>query len=194
MVWPYGSRWTGFLLKPWPNGPPNTSQVHNIDGVAYRLATTCLELDQVGLNLIKLKFSPNSSPIFHLLATSASSSQLSPSCLLSLRDYTVVQYSDNWMTWQYCLATCWCKSRFCNLARVGLSWEYCLARARAGHVFTYIIVWVMQANKFVVGNNTFHNQVVFIGIVTQPHPLPRTQIHVVAVLVTPHKFNRKPHH
>ena len=26
-------------LKPWPSGPPNSSQVHNSDGIGYRLAT-----------------------------------------------------------------------------------------------------------------------------------------------------------
>ena len=30
--------------NPWPNGPPNSSQVYNWAGVRYRLATTWLEL------------------------------------------------------------------------------------------------------------------------------------------------------
>ena len=47
----------------------NSSQVHNFDWVGYRLAA---HLARVGLNLIKLKVSPNSS---HL-------SQLSPSCFV----------------------------------------------------------------------------------------------------------------
>ena len=63
----------------------NSSQVHNFDGVGYRLAPTWLELDRVGLNLIKLKFSPNSRQVFHRLATSANSSQLSPSFYVVVR-------------------------------------------------------------------------------------------------------------
>ena len=47
-------------------------------------------LDRVGFNLIKLKFSPNSSRVFHCLATSANSHQV---FLLSLCDLS----SDNWM-------------------------------------------------------------------------------------------------
>ena len=43
---------------------------------------TWSELDRVGLNLIKLKFSPNSSQVFHRLATSVNSIQLSPSCFV----------------------------------------------------------------------------------------------------------------
>ena len=48
---------------------------------------TRLELDQVGLNLIKLRFSPNSSQFFHRLATSANSRHV---LLLLLCDYAVV--------------------------------------------------------------------------------------------------------
>ena len=48
---------------------------------------TWLELAQVGLNLIKLKFSPNLSQVFHRLATLANLSQV---VLLSLGDWAVV--------------------------------------------------------------------------------------------------------
>ena len=48
---------------------------------------TWLELARVGLNLIKLKFSPNSSQVFHRLATSANYNQV---VLLLLSDYVVV--------------------------------------------------------------------------------------------------------
>ena len=48
---------------------------------------TWLELARVGLKLIKLKFSPNSSHVFHRLATSAYSTEV---VLALLCDYAVV--------------------------------------------------------------------------------------------------------
>ena len=125
-------------FKPWPNGPPNSSQLEPSSQLRWSwrsfghpLGLSWLELDRVGLNLIKLKFSPNSSRVFHRLATSANSRQV---VLLLLCDYAAVfrqlhgfLRSDS--TWRSRLATRPCKFWFCNLARVGLSWEYRLARA-----------------------------------------------------------------
>ena len=68
-------------VKPWPNGPPNSSQVHNFDGDGYRWATH-LAWVGVGLNLIKLKIFAQLEQAFHRLANS---SQLSPSCFVIVR-------------------------------------------------------------------------------------------------------------
>ena len=119
----------------------NSSQVHNFDGVGYRLAT---HLAWVGLNLIKLKFSPNSSQLFHRLATSANSSQLSPSCFVIVmwlrgRMQTIwMVYLRAGLTWRYRLANRRCKFWFCNLARVGLSCECRLARALKPKASTFM--------------------------------------------------------
>ena len=51
----------------------NSSQVSNLDGIGYSLAT---HLDRFGLNLMKLKCSPNSSQVFQRLGTSANSRQI----------------------------------------------------------------------------------------------------------------------
>ena len=67
----------------------NSSQVHNFDGVGYRLVT---HLARVGLNLVKLKVSPNSSQVFHPLATSATLAKLLCYCYVTTRSY-----SDNGM-------------------------------------------------------------------------------------------------
>ena len=107
------------------------------DGVRYRLA---IHLAWVGLNWWSSKFTPNSSRVFHRLATSANSNSRQVVLLLYM---TTRSYSDNWMVylragsiWRYRLATRRCKFCFCNLARVGLSWEYRLARA-SGSPRTY---------------------------------------------------------
>ena len=101
-------------LKP---GPPNTSQlssqVHNFDGVGYRLAP---HLAPISFKLMKLKFAPNSSQVFHHLATSANSPQV---VLLLLCDHAVVLRQLNGFlqagsTWRYRLATRRCKFWFCN--------------------------------------------------------------------------------
>ena len=104
-------------LKPWPNGPPNTSQLEPSSQLRWSwvsfghpLGLSWLELDRVGLNLIKVKFSPNSSQVFHRLATSANSHQV---VLLLLCAYAVVfrQLNGflNGLTWRYRLSTCQCK-------------------------------------------------------------------------------------
>ena len=54
---------------------------------------TCLELARVR---IELKFWPNSSQVFHRLATSANSSQLSPSCFVIVMYYVVVFRQFEW--------------------------------------------------------------------------------------------------
>ena len=87
--------------------------------------TTWFELARVGSSWL----SANSNQVFHRLATSANSSQLSQVVLLLLCDYVVVFRQLNGFlragsTWWYRLATRQCKFWFCNLARVGLSWEY----------------------------------------------------------------------
>ena len=75
-------------LKPWPNGPPSSSQIEPRSqrrwsvSFGHPLGLSWLELNRVTLNLIKLKFSPNSSHIFHRFDSSANSSQLSPSCFV----------------------------------------------------------------------------------------------------------------
>ena len=135
--------WNRSLLgvKPWPNGTLNSSQLEPSSQLRWSwvsfghpLGLSWLELDRAGWNLIKLKFSPNSSQVFHRLATTVYSSQLSPSCFELLCDYAVIFRQVNGFlqagsTWQYRLATHRCKFWFCNLAQVGLSWEYRLARA-----------------------------------------------------------------
>ena len=73
-------------LKPLPNGASNSSQVFTLDGAGYRLATHMARVG-VGLNLIKLKFSPNSSHIFLRLATSANFLQV---VLLLLCEYAFI--------------------------------------------------------------------------------------------------------
>ena len=60
-------------LKPWPNGTPNSNQLEpsselrcSWDGIVWPpRGSSRLGLDRVGLNLIKLKFLPNSSQVFH---------------------------------------------------------------------------------------------------------------------------------
>ena len=95
---------------------------------------TWLELSRVGLNLIKLKFSPNSIQVFHRLAISANSRQV---VLFLLRDYAVVFRQLNGFlqagsTWRYRLAFGHPPMQvLILLARVGLSWEYHFARAKA---------------------------------------------------------------
>ena len=91
---------------------------------------TWLELDRVGLNWIKLKFSPNSSDVFHRLAASANSSQLSPSCFVIVlwprgRIQTIEWFLASWLDLVVRLATHPCKFWFCNLARVGLGVPFC---------------------------------------------------------------------
>ena len=118
-------------IRPWPNGPPNSgqsSQVHNFDGVGYRITPTWLELARVGSKLIKLKFSPNLRHVFHRLATSANSSQLKPSSVVIvmwLRGYVTKLARLGGIVWPPADAELW----FCNFARVGWSWEHRLARA-----------------------------------------------------------------
>ena len=76
-----------------PNGPPNSRKLEpssqQFDGFGYRLATHLAWVGsswiESGLNLMKLKFSPNASQVFHRLATSANSSQLEPSCFVIVR-------------------------------------------------------------------------------------------------------------
>ena len=124
----YTKRYLGSSLHLRLPTQANSSQVHNFDGVGYRLAT---HLACVGLNLIKLKFSPNSCQVFHRLATLANSRQV---VLSLLCDYAVVFRQLNGFlqagsTWWYRLATRRCKFWFWNLARVGSSWEDRLARA-----------------------------------------------------------------
>ena len=106
-------------LKPWPNGTPNSSQVFNLAQAGYRLAT---HLARIGLNLIKLKCSPNSSKVFHpgqleqsfsprptraKFFTQANSSkvfhpgQLEPSCLVVVswlrgRSQTIAKFLPSW--------------------------------------------------------------------------------------------------
>ena len=63
--------------------------------------------------------------------------------LLLLCDYAVVFRQLNGflqagLTWQYRLATRWCKFWFCDLARVGLSWEHRLARVSV--MITIVII------------------------------------------------------
>ena len=87
------------------------------------------------LNLIKFKFLPNSSEVFHRLPTQANSCLV---VLLFLCDYAVVVRQLNGSlragsTWQQCLATRRCKFWFCNLAQVGLSWENHLGRTCIGN-------------------------------------------------------------
>ena len=97
-------------VKPWPNGTSNSNKIFNLDGVGYRLAT---HLAQAGLKLIKFKFSPNSSQVFHCLPTSANPSQV---VLLLLGGCAVFLRAGS--TWRYRLATRRCKFWFCNLTRV----------------------------------------------------------------------------
>ena len=117
----------------------NWSQVHNFDGVGYCLAA---HLGWVGSSWLELyqaqifvQLEPGFPP-FGLL------SQLSPSCVLLLCDYVVVfrqlnGFLQSGSTWRCRLVTRRCKFRFCNLARVGLSWENRLARAFKGIVHTF---------------------------------------------------------
>ena len=71
-------------MKPWPNGDPNISQLEpsfqlGWNWVSFGHSVGSLELagvGRVGLNLIKLRLSPNSSQVFHRLATSANSRQV----------------------------------------------------------------------------------------------------------------------
>ena len=66
----------------------NTGKVFNLVQVGYRLTTYLAGVESTFLlNLIKLKFSPNSTQVFYRLATSANSSQL---VLLLLGDCVVV--------------------------------------------------------------------------------------------------------
>ena len=94
----------------------NLSQVHNFNGEQYCLATY---LAWVGLNLIRLKFSPNSSHVF-----------LWPT-LIKLLCYcyvTMQSYSDNWMV-------------SCKLARLAdIVWP--LANARFDFVAWLELAWV----------------------------------------------------
>ena len=114
--------------KPWPNGPPNSSQVHNFDGVGYHLAA---HLAWVGLSWIELAwiwwsshFHPTRAKfctIWPPQLTQANSNQV---VLLLLGDHAVVFRQLNgflWAgsTWRYRLATRRCKFWFCNLAQVG---------------------------------------------------------------------------
>ena len=63
-------RWTSTLVN-------STQLGWSWVSFGHPLGSSWLELDRVsGLNLIKLKFSPNSSQVFHRLATSANSSQV----------------------------------------------------------------------------------------------------------------------
>ena len=120
-------------IKPWPNGTPNSSQFEpssqlrwSCVSFGHPLGLSWLELDRVGFNLIKLKFSPNLSQVFHCLATLANSSQLSPSCFVIVRwlrgcSQTIdMAFLRAGQTWRYRLATHWRKFWFCNLAWVGL--------------------------------------------------------------------------
>ena len=122
-------------VKPWPNGPPNSSQLEPSLQLRWSWVSFGHPLGLSWLELAWIWWSSNFRPtrVFHRLATSANSSQLSPSffcyCYVTARSYL-----DNWMvflragsTWRYRLATRRCKFWLCNLARVGLSWEYRLA-------------------------------------------------------------------
>ena len=91
--------------------------------------STWLELDRVGLNLIKLNLRPTRarfSTVWPPQPTQANSRQV---VLLSLFDWRGRNQVQVGSTWLYRLAAHRCKFWFCNLARVGLSWEYRLARA-----------------------------------------------------------------
>ena len=120
--------WVTFQLKPTRAKFTTSMEL----GIVW--PPTWLELDRVGLNLIKLKFSPNSSHVFHRLATSANSSQFSPSCFVIVmwlrgRIQTVERFLANWPDLTVPFGHPPMQFWFCNLARVGLSWEYRLCRA-----------------------------------------------------------------
>ena len=75
-----------------------------------------------------------SSHVFHRLATSANSSQLSPSCFLIVmwlrgRIQSFEWFLVSWLDLAVPFSHPPCKFWFFNLARVGLSWDYRLARA-----------------------------------------------------------------
>ena len=77
-------------VKSWPNGTPSSSQLKPCSQLrwinwvlfGHPLGLSWLELDQVGLNLIKLKFLRNLNHVFHRLANSRQV------VLLLLCDYT----------------------------------------------------------------------------------------------------------
>ena len=88
---------TGICLKPCPNAPPNSSQVHNFDGVGYRLArigSSWLEIDQA-------QFEPGFPPFGHLSQLKPTLAKLSCYCYVTTRSN-----SDNSMV-------------SCKLARLG---------------------------------------------------------------------------
>ena len=92
---------------------------------------TWLELDGAGLNLIKLKSSPNSRQVFHRSAISANSTN-SRQVVLLLCEYAVVFRQLNGflqagLTWRYRLATRRCKFWF--VTWFGLA-VLCVARAK----------------------------------------------------------------
>ena len=123
--------------KPWQNGTPNSSQLEPSFQLGWSwvsfgqpLGSRWMELDRVGMNLIKLKFSPNSSQVFHRLATSANSSQV---VLLLLGVCAVVVrqlngFLANWVDLAVSFGHLPMQVLICNLARVGLSWEYRLRK------------------------------------------------------------------
>ena len=70
----------GELIKPWPNGPPNSSQVHNFDGgVEYHLAN---HLAWVGLSWPKFDQAQIFSQLKPSFALFGHLSQLKPSFAL----------------------------------------------------------------------------------------------------------------
>ena len=104
----------------------------------HPLGLSWLELDRIGLNLFKLKFSPNSSQVFHHLATSANSRQ---SVLLLLGDCLVVVRQSNGFlqagsTWRYCLCPP-ADAKFDLVTWLELAWEYRLVR----EIVSSLIAW-----------------------------------------------------
>ena len=95
---------------------------------------TWLELARVGLNLIKLKFSPTSSQFFNVWPAQPTLTKLFCYWMVSCK---LVRLGG--IVWPARR----CKFWLCNLARVGLSWECRLARAKTEP--TVELPWVSRS-------------------------------------------------
>ena len=117
------------LVKPWPNGPPNSSQLDPSStsmelGIVWPptwpqlawVVSSWLEFDQAQMFA---QLEPSFSPIGHLKPTLAKLFNLLLLCDCAVLFRQLNGFLRAGSAWRYRLATRRCKFWFCNLARVG---------------------------------------------------------------------------